>query len=600
MAMPTKLAPGKDFPEVNQQKTGSPEHVSNFEARKQKVISKVREYTRITFDELHVASRQETDNLIEGTKYITSKDIEGWEEYVNGTMQDQITSARSLYNELMDPLLGALHEKAISERVISEIYAKFRSEDVGYKQKEAYVQSVLPNRLKEWKRVKEERDGLMKDEGIDLIKKSDIKNKDALFRPESFADLKWEERKKLVEEAAAYLSAHKNGTEHLMESAREELEFYVKQKILHPSKVATWMKRIFVKNANPKDIEAFMQKTVRPHAERWRATKVDFDNLNQLMKGKVPRGFTPLTENAFLQMNYKQRTSYCALTTIRLNNVEEENKQLASLKLRIRHELDTKDYEGAKEDLAKAFEIRKDDRELVSMKQYIEDHFEEREVTQEEKETVTENPEPVLAQLREMLKQVPDGTMKTCYTRALNSDMDVALRFFQVSGNAAWVVENGYASEAENVKNAHSEYNKQKTREYVENGHTNQIERNIVDGDTAKEEAIRDECTKAQMLYVGDMGTDAVMRKIEANADNEGFGYWTTFVPKDATFDLHNRVIKQLHWPMKQALRKLDKMGYRFTLAGSPERKAGAKPAVAPKAKPSPAKSYGHSYSTAA
>ncbi len=542
-----------------------------FEQRKQVVIEKVENYTQIVFNEMHVASRKETELLLNGTKYIDKKDIDGWEKYVDGEMQNQVASARKLYQEFMDPLLEALSEKAISERVIKKLYAEFRSEDIDYKDKEKYVKRVLPERLKEWKNAKKGRDELIKNSDIKTLKSANIEHFDKLFDEKEFADMKWADRKKLIETVSAILAGKMNCTEHLMPDAQAKLEGYVEEGILHESKVSTWMKRIFTTNVTPKSVQQFIDKVVVPYAQRWRETKEDFDNLHTLMEGNVPRGFQPWSADKFLLKDYKERTAYCALLKIRLENVKEEDKEFAGLKLYIRHCLDTQDWVGAENGIKRAHTMRSGDNELRSMQEFVD--CQTLLITEDDEQVNEESDQELMDEARWIMAKQPPQS-RWIAEHAAEDSLEAALSFEWIRYNRIWVHEHGYSNQTEDTFHAENEGNKENTRQYMKEGHTHYLERNIVDGDTAAQSAIRDDCTKPQMLYVGDMGRDATLQKVITNKNNFGFNYWTTYVPDDEPYEAQNDFVKNYQYRLKQVLRELDKRGLRYSVAGNVNKKA--------------------------
>jgi hypothetical protein len=344
----------------------------------------------------------------------------------------------------------------------------------------------------------------------------------------------------------------------------KELNDASKEGYMHSTKIGEWMERV-MKNENP---EEFASKILWPYMKNWRETKEDFDRLNEAMdKDGIPRGFRPVNSHDFLLMDYKQRTSYCATTWIRLENVEEENKEIAGLKLSIRHCLDTEDWEGASQGIKKAFALRSDDRELKSMQTFLECHgFTE--IVDEDNEQAEDSDQELMDEARELMSKLSPGS-RWIAEKAFEDSLQSGLSFLWILYNRIWVHEHGYANQAQDSFHAENEANKENTRQYMKDGHTRYLERNIIDGDTADESAIRDNCTKPQVLYVGQMGRDATLQKVITNKNNFGFNYWTTYVPDDEPYAIQNDFVKNYMYRLKQVMRKLDKRGIRYSKAGN-------------------------------
>jgi hypothetical protein len=548
-------------------------HSSSFEARFAKITKQVREYTNITFNDLKAASSQETQMMLEGLHHIkTENDLKGWESYANGLMQEQIKSARKLYyNQLMDPLLDALGKKLISTRVLKEMQEKFQDQNVGYKQKESYILDILPKRIQKWKEVKVQRERLLRHPNMKRLTTKQVKKLAAFKDEKAFIDLKYPERKGLADMIESMLIAQSYNLEGQHNSVQNELLLYVQDGRMHRSKVGTWMKRIFVENASAEQIKAFMATTVRPFAENWKKARVRLNAVNKEMNMKgIPRGFHRLTLSQFLQLEYEQRIAYVDEAESRMENDPNADGELASLTLEIRHCFDTQDWEGAGASLEKAKRLNQDDKAVRSMSNYFKTHRPK--VTEEKKENP--DPEKINTELQDMVDHIP-GLLKTMYIDAMIQGSQEAL----MSGtyNLVWVHEHGYRNQHKDNMNGDSEENKDKTRDYIDNGHSKKLEQNILEGDTADQGAIKDKCTKAQMLHVGDLqGAKTVTRAFNVHQDDQKFRYWSTIRTKDISYEQHREVVRNYNYRIKMGMRTLDTLGYRFTLNGPPQKKNGS------------------------
>lgn len=538
---------------------------SEFDARWREVSDKVREYVRITFHELGAASWRQTQELLDGLNHkpANEKELEGWENFVNNGLQDQLKSARKLYFEqLMDPLLGQL-DKTISKRVLEEMNKKFKDSNVDYKQKESYIQRILPERIREWKKVKERRDFLMKHPNLKKITSKQVKNLGAFLDEKRFIDLKYPDRKGLTDLIESLLTAKDRDLEHLHRDLEKELQSYVADGRLHPAKVGTWMKRIFTKNATAEEIEAFMEHTVRPFAENWKEARSRLNQVNKDMNLKgVPRGLQRLSLGQFLFMEYDQRRAYLDEAESRLGGDVNEDSDLARLTLDVRHALDTKDWETARVLLEKAQEINPEDKRVKSMMNYLLTYGPNAESSD------ADDGINALHEVRAIVNKLPPN-MRWMTEKALNHpNPNVLKRLWQGFYNRHWVITHRYSTEAMDKQQGESEWNKEQTHNRIANGHDWKHERNIIKGDTAHERGVRDDCLKPQQIYTDSSGKDQVYKAFERNADNSLFGYWTTIIDNDVPYGkLREHVLNDMY-PLKKYAGIMRAAGIPFTSHG--------------------------------
>jgi len=154
------------------------------------------------------------------------------------------------------------------------------------------------------------------------------------------------------------------------------------------------------------------------------------------------------------------------------------------------------------------------------------------------------------------------------YIQALTSGYATFSALTTLMYNRVWCHRHGYLTGEAEATQAVSDENKMKTRFYIDEGHTKQLERNIIAGETAEKSAIRKECMSPQVLYTGSNGMSAVLARVRQQKDNWGFRYWTTLVPLDVEYGLHAFIVEHLHPPLKKGLRYLETHGIPFSLIG--------------------------------
>lgn len=546
-----------------------------FESRWKTIAEKVREFTHITFDELHAASKKETQQLLDGLKYKpkNEKELEGWEKYVEGTMQDQIQSARELYYErFMNPLLEEL-DKSVSARTIKELQEKFWDENVGYKEKERYILTVLPERIGKWKAVRQQRERLLKHPGLKKLKSGKVKGLSDFLDNDKFLALKYPHRKGIADMVESILNAQDKNMEQLHRTVEVELRGYVTDGRLHQTKVGTWLRRVFTADATVEGIHDFMKNTVRPYAENWKVARHDFNEVTkQMNKEGVPRGLRRLSLNQFLLSEYDQRLAYIDEAESRLKDNVNEKGPLADLRLDIRHAMDTGDWEEAETLLLKARSIAPDDKAVRSMARYFETH---RPDEKEEKEgsEVTDKlnkASEALLNLRSIMNKLPSN-MRSMTEKALHSSNPNTLkRLWQCFYNRHWVISNGYSTPLIDQKESAKESNKEQTAERIANGHEREFERNTIKNETANDAGILDECIEPQVLYTNRSGIGEVYEGVERNADNAQFGYWTTIVDDEVPYNLLREAVLNHMYDIKQNAKILRESGISYSSYGIP------------------------------
>lgn len=541
------------------------------------------------FEELAATAIQKYRRALSVTKGITDRDANEYEYYMyneaawnrlgDDTYEKRIKRVReSIEQHIPDMILGMMsleqdffakisqaEGKWISRESALRWQSRLESTEMQHWEKETFLKKEFPALFQNWKKVGEERE-----EVLNMAKKHGITGKDMpelndVLNKESFLDLHYLSKVDKVATVKALILARIKNKEKFLGLIRKELEDWAKAGWLHKTKIGPWMKRVMESD----DPEAFASKILYPFKNNWMETRQDFDRLNKALDGQgIPRGFRPVNADRFLLMDYKQRTSYCALAWIRLENAKEEDKELASLKLRIRHNLDTEDWDGAATDLRAAMKIRASDRELRSMQDYLRCHrMDKKEDSDEPKEQVEQevsDPQKLVDELRGILQHIP-GSLRWLYEHAAMDGVETLACLQQIVGNGPWAVEHGYTSEADKVRNMYDKHN----REMTKKGEIDGVAHVIVEGETATEDVINDDCDSAQYLYMGKMGRDAVLQKVRKNANNQTFRYWSILASDDISYDKQSEIVRNWHYPMKSKLRALNSSGHRFTLSGS-------------------------------
>jgi len=460
-----------------------------------------------------------------------------------GYLMDTLRKAEKHKNKFDSMLSEAIDRQWISKESKSKWWDRFNDPTVLEWNRSEWIDKEFPKIISNWKDVAEKRDDM-----IALAAKKGLTAKEipelSKLEKSSFLSMHYLARKDQVARVKALILAYDKNKVPFIGFIQKELESWAKEGIMHASKVGEWMERVM----DSSDPESFASKVLYPFKSNWQAVRQDFDRLNTAMdKEGIPRGFRPVKPDQFLLMNYKQRTSYMSLAWIRLENAEEADKKLAALKLRVRHNLDTKDYEGAQEDLDIALSECPTDRELLSMQTYLASQEEE---TEEDEAKEKESPDPakLVDEMRQCLDTIPNPKVWNIYNKALSSGSGVFNRLTQVWGNRVWLHEVANWDEEEEQKQlAYLRATKQQGKGI------------LLDMDTMGEEGVLSEISSH-----ADTGGGKTPPNLSAD---EHWGYYASFIPP-IPYNEHLSIAKNVNWRLKKNLRELNRLGYVFTSHG--------------------------------
>lgn len=385
----------------------------------------------------------------------------------------------------------------------------------------------------------------------------------------AFKSAKFPARRRKVSRALAILRGSRERKGTFYAEARTFLDDLVSEGALAKTKVGDWIQRVFA-GKSPQEARKFFQTTLRPYAQHWRQARERYDRLHGLMRNDgVPRGMRAVTPEAFLEKSYDQRIAYLDLLEERLDR----QKIVTTLHADVWHAFDASDWYDAGRLIELFAKDHPDHPDLPAMQRYLETHRDDRpKETKEETETIPDD--EIVGEANQMLKRYPEMRVllgeSMCKDSENPQDQNARTRLVgRMMFNTTWAEVHGYTDEEEQIQDIKDERNKEQTEEYIEEGHSTDVEKNMVWGSTADALAIHDDPTAAQMIYM-ESDSDAqhaVLGRIEARGlwRNEKFGYWSDLVPIGMPFSrLHYFVehdSKRLKWLMWQ----MHDRGLRFT-----------------------------------
>lgn len=496
-----------------------------------------------------------------------------------------IKQATAAGNEVMNALRQARKEKAISLENFAEWMGRLK--DGSWLKTQEFIEKKMTTYVINWMEIAKKRRELLKDPHMEMLKESGILKKDEMddfLSGVKFLNVHYKRRVHLVDLVKAALSRTKEGQgmEAMKKTARTQLDDAVEQGFLAKNKVGTWMKRIFDSDWSPMTIQNFLSGksidgvlSLTHLKNNWREMKERFDGLDDRRKKEgTPRSFRFVKNEVFLNMGYPEQKSYVREAEHRFDDIE----KAPDLFKKIRHELDTKDWEAADELIAEADGgnwSEEDVDKLDSMKSYLKAHRPKVQAKQEVKEEKP-NPDDILGDMREALHMIPHEHIRKRFEIAMEYDYQTLWALCTEHYNEMWCRQHGYASDE--INHEIKEEVKEDTYDAMENG----ISRGHVALDATTDTSVtafreENDTRSAQAVFV-DSSTDnrSLVEKIHRNKDNWSVWYWTRIVEKDVPYEFIEYMIRNIQPRLKRGMRKLDGMGYRFTKTGPARKKDGS------------------------
>lgn len=546
--------------------------------RRSDLVQYFRGFMAETFDKLHVASAEETEQLRQGLLHIGLKEeeISEWERYRDEVAERQRESARQLSGQLHAQLDSANAEHCITRESKQRWIDRFTDPSLNYKAKEYFVLHQLPSYLSAWERVAKKRVKLLNDPRFKSLTKADVSELETFQRGKDFLDLHFEKRADLNAHVEAALTAKERAIEHLHSKAKSMLEAAAAAGAINHDTVGRLLLGRLRKFPNMTELKDYIEHQMPEYIKTWIKLRTEYDWVEAKMKDAVPQGFNRLSPEKFLLLSYPQRKSYVEQAKQRLNLTEAPSpREMENIKLGIRHALDTKEWEEAADMLKQARKlleqgkgVDRDRFELDSMERYLKEfrtkEHEEQQPMKDARET--------LEQMRMAYDQIPK-TLQPLYLSAMN-DPDRLGAIASCTYNRVWCREHGYLTD-DREKELEKEATASTQVLAREGKHRKKGLDNVKLGvvtDTQHDPAVRryDEGEWAPTIIHMPPGTHQHFNTIlETRKNNHAFRYWTTLVPTDVTYEQQLHLVRNVNWVLKRGAAKLKAWSIPFSLTDS-------------------------------
>ncbi len=352
--------------------------------RHKQITDQYRAYFHETLNVIGVAGEDETAQLeqwVEQTK-ATEDDVHALQEFWDLQIRNQLRSGRALREQFDEAMKDAVKKGITSEKWAKRWTEKFEDKRANYKQREYWVSEQLPEQIRRWEDVVDEKKKTVrKDEFARIV------NLDPRYavlqadREKEFLDLPLVEQKNIIDDANSAMIAETRMMRDLHQKARSMLIEQVEQGVLSKQKVGGWLKRIFTPKCTTKSVTKILTEkgkgTLDDCIQNWTVIRMRFDacteKFEKLPEAKKPRGLRMMSPEKFLGLHYDERTVYVRNLEARLSDAEEVQNEREEI-IHIRHVMDIGEWSEALELIKKLEQdtsLNKKDRDrLEKMKQY--------------------------------------------------------------------------------------------------------------------------------------------------------------------------------------------------------------------------------------
>lgn len=473
---------------------------------------------------------------------------------------------QAIFASFQKQLAAAVSDGLIAASSQTKWIARFNDPKVSSAAKIYFVENQFPSYVKSWTKVRDERATLLKDPLLKELKSTDVKQLDTFTKEAQFLTLHYNDKTNLVAAVRAALAAKKTGKEALHKEASGILAGAAGAGYISKTKVGPWLEHILSGARSVAELKNYVKD--------WAKIRYRYDQTEQQMNfGKVPQGFTRLTPESFLELSYAQRVSYVEeaekrVQTETTTSKEMPNPKMKDIKGKIRHSLDTEDWEGAKYYLSQAWAMspsEEDQAELHSMNRYLTSFGKEQ---QPETNDAGDEVRQAFETINQQLALLPP-VMRKMYERALVKGVDCLQCVTTCVYNRTWCHDHGYLNPAlENRLRAQSVKETEERLKVGGENRRNQINNSHVD--SGHQPAVHDDPIAPQNEFIGGGGVDSFVEKAAANSGNHNFWYWTNAIVQGVSGDENNTISRNVNWKIKSAARNLQAKGFRWNPSGPP------------------------------
>lgn len=462
----------------------------------------------------------------------------------------------ALFTSFSKELEQAEKDGLISAGSMKKWVARFKDPSVNLKAKTYFVGSQFPSYVAAWKAVKVDRANLLKDPVITKLTAEHVKHIKVFTDDKAFLELHHDKKLSLLSEVRAGITAFKAGKETLHTETKSVLTTAATAGYISSNKIGPWLEHVIGGKRTLAELKNFVKD--------WAKVRHRFDKIElRISESKVPQGLQRISLETFLNLSYDQRQSYVneAERRLHIDSNEAGNTVIRDFKGKIRHALDSENWEEAKHYLVMAWPHAKNDddiHELQSMENYLKNFGGKKEVSPDQEKLPAIK--SALQKIDSAYEQLPPE-VKPFYDKAFLHDSNCAWCLGVMMYNVQWGLERGYQPQDL------TKVREQAARETPErmrpgHGHSDGLENNLIDGHGRP--AIREEGWGPQNICTSSSEAERIVDSANANKSNFSYWYWNNLIIKGVSSGQYANISYVLRRQIVSGMRTLESFGENY------------------------------------
>ena len=253
------------------------------------------------------------------------------------------------FEKLLDGAVGKYISKDSRKRWI----ARFKDPSVDPKEREAFVTKKFPEYVERWKKVHKDRKELMDDPLFAELTKTDLSDIGTFKDKDGFLKLSYPEKLDFVNRVRNAITAKQEGKEQWTKDVTGVLQSAAAAGYVSANRIGELTNNMREAGRSLQEVKNFVKD--------WAKVRHRYDKVEEAMlQGKVPQGMQRIPLDRFLMMKWEERKSYVDEAERRLH-FEKTGLGTGTLPfdlvLRIRHDLDSENWNEARKLLNEAWTL---------------------------------------------------------------------------------------------------------------------------------------------------------------------------------------------------------------------------------------------------
>lgn len=421
-------------------------------------------------------------------------------------------------------------DACVSDGVLTEASKKkwigrFKDPSISPKARAYFVNSQFPSYVKGWRKVAADRTEMMSDPLFKELTEDDVKDINTFKDDKKFIGLHFDKKTNFNLLVKNALIAKKIGNETWHKEVRGSLETAAAAGYVSKNRIGSLIDRMHKRGRTVKEVRDFIKV--------WAKIRHRYDQVELKMTGgKVPQGFNRLSEEKFLMLSSEQRESYVAEaeSRLRMEKSSPTNTPIQDLKGKVRHALDSEDWDQARMFLKDAWAAATKEEDMVelrSMERHLKNFGSQQQETPEQDKMSAMR--SAIDKIDSAMTQVPDE-VKPFYREAFKKGNAGCVRCLGVLlYNVHWCLERGYLPQDLTKAKERAQADTAMRMEPAGPSHRDgNLEFNDVEGHGNA--ALREGQWGPNVICAGSSDASRVIESADANKNSFAYWYWGDLV----------------------------------------------------------------------